>query len=60
VLFLIYNFKMTLEELKDKKILILGFGREGMDTFLFLKNLFPDKKLGIADKNKRALIKSWG
>jgi UDP-N-acetylmuramoyl-L-alanine---L-glutamate ligase len=58
VLFLIYNFKMTLEELKDKKILILGFGREGMDTFLFLKNLFPDKKLGIADKNKRAFLPS--
>jgi UDP-N-acetylmuramoyl-L-alanine---L-glutamate ligase len=49
---------MTLEELKNKKILILGFGREGMDTFLFLKNLFPDKKLGIADKNKKAFLPS--
>jgi UDP-N-acetylmuramoyl-L-alanine---L-glutamate ligase len=49
---------MTLEELKDKKILILGFGREGMDTFLFLKNLFPNKKLGIADKNKKAFLPS--
>jgi UDP-N-acetylmuramoyl-L-alanine---L-glutamate ligase len=49
---------MTLEELKDKKILILGFGREGMDTFLFLKNLFPNKKLGIADKNQKAFLPS--
>lgn len=41
---------MKLNELKNKSILILGFGREGRDTFLFLKKLFPDKILGIADK----------
>jgi UDP-N-acetylmuramoylalanine--D-glutamate ligase len=39
-----------LEELKDKKILILGFGREGKDTLLFLKKLFPKKKIGVADQ----------
>jgi UDP-N-acetylmuramoyl-L-alanine---L-glutamate ligase len=42
---------MKLSELKDKKILILGFGREGRDTLAFLKNNFPLKKdIGIADK----------
>ncbi|MFH1820387.1 MAG: UDP-N-acetylmuramoyl-L-alanine--D-glutamate ligase [Candidatus Nealsonbacteria bacterium] len=41
-----------LEELKDKKILILGFGREGQDAFLFLKRLFPKKIIGIADAKK--------
>lgn len=40
---------MLLQELKNKKILILGFGREGKDTLLFLKKLFPKKVLGIAD-----------
>ena len=40
---------MKLNELKNKKILILGFGREGKDTFLFLRKLFPKKILGIAD-----------
>ena len=40
---------MKLGELKSKKILILGFGREGQDTFLFLRKLFPKKILGIAD-----------
>ena len=41
---------MKLNELKDKKILILGFGREGRDTLKFLKKLLPEKKIGIADK----------
>lgn len=39
-----------LEEFRDKKILILGFGREGQDTLKFLKKLFPKKKIGIADQ----------
>ncbi|MDD2696769.1 MAG: Mur ligase family protein [Candidatus Pacebacteria bacterium] len=41
---------MKLNELKDKKVLILGFGREGKDNFLFLRKLFPEKVMGIADK----------
>lgn len=41
---------MMLEKLKDKKIVILGFGREGKDTLLFLKKLFPKKKIGIVDQ----------
>jgi len=41
---------MKLTELKDKKILILGFGREGQDTFKFLRKSFPKKQTGIADQ----------
>jgi len=41
---------MKLDKLKDKSILILGFGREGQDTFKFLKRLFSGNKIGIADK----------
>jgi len=44
---------MLLEELKDKKILILGLGREGLDTFFCLRKLFPKKILGIADSNEK-------
>ncbi len=41
---------MSLEELKQKKILVLGFGKEGKDTFLALRKLFPKKILAIADR----------
>lgn len=37
--------------LKDKKILILGFGREGKSTYRFIRKHMPDKMLGIYDKN---------
>ncbi len=40
-----------LEELRDKKILILGFSREGKATLSFLRKLFPEKILGIADQS---------
>src|SRR3989344_5762533 len=41
-----------LEEFKNKKIAILGFGREGRDSFLFLRKLFPQKILGIAEQKE--------
>lgn len=37
---------------KNKKVLILGFGREGMSTYRFLRNMYPDMHLTIADKKK--------
>jgi len=41
---------MILAEIKDKKTLILGLGREGQDCFLFLRKIFPQKELGLADQ----------
>ena len=41
---------MHLNELKNKKILVLGFGKEGKDNYLALRKLFPKKILAIADK----------
>lgn len=43
---------MKLSYLKDKKILILGLGREGKDTFLFLRKIFPEKVFGVADQKQ--------
>lgn len=60
------NLKLLQKNWREKRILILGFGREGTDTFLFLRKLFPEKILGIADilelkefdKKTQKLIKS--
>jgi len=38
--------------LGDKKILILGFGKEGQSTYSLLRKLFPEKTLCIADRNE--------
>ena len=37
--------------LKDKKILILGFGREGKSSYNFIKKYLPDKEIYIGDQN---------
>ena len=37
-------------QIKNKSVLILGIGREGLSTYLFLRKHFPDKVLTIADK----------
>ncbi len=38
-----------LKELKEKNIIIVGYGREGRDTHKFLRKRFPQKRIGIAD-----------
>ncbi len=40
---------MKIQDLKNKKVLILGLGREGFDTYIYLRKLFPEKRLAIAD-----------
>ena len=41
----------VIDFLKDKKIAILGFGREGESSFRFIRNYLPDKCLAIHDKD---------
>ncbi len=38
-----------LSELKNKKILVLGIGKEGIDNLVFLKEKMPYKSLGVGD-----------
>lgn len=39
-----------------KKILILGFGREGISTYHFIRDMFPDMPLTIADRRTLTVI----
>ena len=39
------------KEFENKKIAILGFGREGLSTYRFIRRFFPEMHLVIADKN---------
>ena len=41
-----------IDELTNKKVLILGFGREGKSTYNFIKDNDIDCTIGIADQNK--------
>ncbi|MBU1045710.1 UDP-N-acetylmuramoyl-L-alanine--D-glutamate ligase [Patescibacteria group bacterium] len=43
---------MRINLLKNKKILILGLGREGESSFKFLRKIFFDKIIGLADKSE--------
>ena len=40
-----------IEYLKDKKVLILGFGREGQSTLSYIRKYLPEKPLTVADRN---------
>lgn len=44
------TIKELLEYLRDKKIVILGFGLEGKSTYKFIRKYFKDKKIYIATK----------
>jgi UDP-N-acetylmuramoylalanine--D-glutamate ligase len=41
---------MTLSELGRCRVLILGLGREGLETYKFLRAEFPRQMLGLADR----------
>ena len=44
-------FDLILNRLRGKRILILGFGREGRSTLGFLRKYLPDADVAVADKN---------
>jgi len=38
---------------KDKKVAILGFGREGTSTYHLIRSLFPEKHIAVFDSNDK-------
>lgn len=45
------EIELILNILRNKKILILGFGREGQSTLRFLNHWLPGAEIGLADAN---------
>lgn len=45
--------KSIRDRLSGKKIVILGYGREGQSTYRYLRRQFPEKAIAIADRDSR-------
>ena len=48
------NMNTIFKRLRGKRVLILGFGREGKSSLAFIKKYLPHAEVGIADKNEAA------
>ena len=53
-------FDLIIDRLRGKRILILGFGREGSSSLCFLKKYLPDAIVAVADKNKMEGVTYFG
>lgn len=48
-------YRKIIEELRNKKIAILGLGREGISTYNFIRRYLKDQELTILDGNEKLL-----
>ena len=53
-------FDLILNRLRGKRILILGFGREGKATLRFLNKYLPEAVVAVADKKEMEGVKHFG
>ena len=53
-------FDLILNRLHGKRILILGFGREGKSSLAFVKKYLPDAHVAVADKNEMEGVQHFG
>ena len=53
-------FDLILNRLRGKRILILGFGREGRSTLRFVQKYLPEAVVAVADKNEMDDVKHFG
>ena len=48
--------EQLLERIKNQKVIILGFGKEGVSTYRFIRRHFPKMNLVIADGNENLKV----
>lgn len=53
-------FDLILNRLRGKRILILGFGREGKSSLAFIKKHLPEAEVAVADKNPMEAVQHFG
>ena len=54
------GFDQILNRLRGKRILVLGFGREGRSTLRFLNKYLSDAVVAVADKNEMEGVQHFG
>jgi UDP-N-acetylmuramoylalanine--D-glutamate ligase len=47
------NKELIIPYLKDKKIVILGFGKEGFSSYRFIRSALPELPLTVADRSEQ-------
>lgn len=45
-----------MSDLNNGEIIILGLGREGLSSYHYLRQLFPEKTLTLADQNQQSIL----
>ena len=53
-------FELIINRLRGKRILILGFGREGKSSLRFLQKYLPEATISVADKNRMEGVQHFG
>lgn len=53
-------FDLILNRLRGKRILVLGFGREGKSSLAFVKKYLPEAVVAVADKNQMEGVQYFG
>ena len=57
---MVSGFDLILNRLRGKRILILGFGREGRSSLRFVQKYLPEATVAVADKNEMDGVKHFG
>ncbi len=46
-------YRKIVDRIKDKSIVLVGFGKEGKSSYNFIRKYLPDKDITIVDKNEK-------